>query len=178
MANEIKIEIWKNIKEYPNYKVSSLGKIKRIKTYVPGKNGSERTLPEMIKAVKPNKKGYLMAKLTNKHGNKNVSVHRIVATAFIKNSSNLPEINHKNCIKSDNRVDNLEWCTTKQNVHHAMKNGLRHPTLSNKQIIAIRSILSRNKNITQTDIANRYNVHQSTICKIANNQRRTIIFNE
>lgn len=53
-----------------------------------------------------------------------VRVHRAVATCFIPNPNNLPEINHKNGIKTDNRAENLEWCTKMQNREHAMKNGL------------------------------------------------------
>lgn len=50
-------------------------------------------------------------------------VHRYVALAYIPNPLNLPEINHKNCNKLDNRVQNLEWCTRKENAAHAIANG-------------------------------------------------------
>ena len=100
-------EEWKEIKGYPNYMVSNKGNVKSLNYRHTGRE-------KMLK-LSVNNKGYLIVKLYKNRKLKNLRVNRLVAEAFISNPNNLPQVNHKNEIKDDNRVENLEWCDAKYN---------------------------------------------------------------
>lgn len=114
-------EIWKDIKGYENlYQVSNYGRIKSIcHSWIGfGKDIICKT-KEKIRAVKTNKAGYEQVILFKNNISKTFLVHRLVAEAFIPNPNNLPQINHKNCLKTDNRSTNLEWCDATYNINYA-----------------------------------------------------------
>jgi hypothetical protein len=126
-------EIWKPIKGFEGlYEVSNLGRIKAL-TRKKNCNRGWGWIKEHI--MKPTNcgTGYYRVPLTNKdHIKKYYLVHRLVAQTFIDNPSNLPQVNHINGDKSNNGVDNLEWCTREDNIKHAYKIGLNP---SRKKII-------------------------------------------
>lgn len=103
------MERWKLIEEYPNYEVSSEGKIRNRLT--------GRILKEVIK-TKRSRYGYRYVFLFKNSNRKMKLVHRLVAKAFIPNPNNYPQINHKDENSLNNRVENLEWCTQKYNMNY------------------------------------------------------------
>lgn len=84
-----------------------------------------------ILSPKINRDGYLRIQIWNKNKCEFVGIHRLIAETFIPNPENKPFINHKNGDKQNNRVENLEWCTQKENIQHSLKMGLSKPSPRN-----------------------------------------------
>ena len=115
-------EIWKDIKGYEGlYQVSNTGKVKSLEKLKWNGRGYQK-LPERIMKGKKCGRGYLQVRLFKDGKSKNYYLHRLVAVAFIPNPDNLPQVNHRNEIKTDNCVDNLEWCDAKYNSNYGTKN--------------------------------------------------------
>lgn len=101
-------EEFKDIKGYEGlYQISNLGRVKSLNYRHTGR--------EKILKLKIDKDGYLLICLYKNGKQKFFTIHRLVAEEFIPNPNNLPQVNHKNEIKDDNRMENLEWCTVKYN---------------------------------------------------------------
>lgn len=107
--------MWEDIPDYEGlYQVNQVGQIRSLKF------GKKKRLK-----FQENEKGYLCVKLYKNGKRKEYKVHRLVASTFIPNVDNLPVVNHKNGVKSDNRVENLEWTSYSGNNQHAYDTGLR-----------------------------------------------------
>jgi len=115
---------WRPVSGYEGfYEVSSLGKIRSVERDVPYPEGrSSRKLASKIIRPSSDKDGYLGVSLYKNGISRTYKVHRLVASAFIPNPENFPDVNHKNEIKDDNRVENLEWCTREYNVNYGDRN--------------------------------------------------------
>lgn len=148
----------KPIPEYPMYWVTPWGKVFSL-------------YGRKVQELKPGTKagGYNFVGLYGKDGTAYHMIHRIVASAFIPNLGNLPEVNHKDGDKKNNHVNNLEWCTRQQNSEHAVrlglyKSGSKHPhsILTADQVRAIRS----DTNGSYRVIGKRYGCSAQTVCNV------------
>lgn len=189
-TGELIPEIWKDVEGYEGYyQVSNYGRIRsterKINYVSESRNGNKFesffTKPETITKGTDNGKGYMFVSLTKNGERKNFYVHRLVAKAFVDNPQQKPQINHKNCDKSDNKALNLEWVTLKENMQHASENGLLrcseyqkeqtsksnrgsghgNSKLTEPDIIKIRDM--RKDGLTYKEIAQRFNVNRATI---------------
>lgn len=164
------MEVWKDIPGYEGYyqastegRVRSLSRIRMDGAYKPGKVLNKNRLRD----------GYEQVALCKDRKRDYEKVHRLVALTFIPNPDNKPQVNHKNGIKHDNRLENLEWVTPRENTMHAYNVlGIKHPhpprgtpskqrKFTDEQVEAIRKDPR-----TRTAIAKDYGVCEQTICNI------------
>jgi hypothetical protein len=118
---------WKKIPNYSLYHASTDGEIKTFNWKNKGK--------EAIMKPAKDEKGYLRTMLKDDSGRiKTIKVHRIIAFTFLDKDTGMDEVNHKNGIKDDNRIENLEWSNRSKNVKHAFDLGLCTP-LSRRKVI-------------------------------------------
>lgn len=149
------MEVFKSIDGYVSlYEVSNLGNIKSLKSN------------KFLKGSFDNQ----FYKRVTFFDKKCFKIHRLVALAFIPNPENKPQVNHINGIKTDNRVENLEWCTGLENMQHAYNNNLvplmkgeknGRSKLTEKQILDIRKSTDTVKNLSYI-----YNVSTSLLYQI------------
>ena len=155
-------EIWLPVKGYEGYyEVSNLGKVlsSRGCMRVPTKS----------------KLGYMRMNLSARGLARTFPVHRLVATAFLNNPEGKREVNHIDGDKTNNKVSNLEWCTSSENKYHAIQTGLlpvkrgadsNRAKLSNIEVEFLRYFVS--KGFTQVEVADIFGISKSVTSNIVN----------
>lgn len=162
------IEIWMPIENFERYEVSSLSRIRSVDAMIKtGRGGLSLFQSTLLKSVI--RKGYATVNLSKEGRHYIRSVHRLVAEAFIPNPDNLPQVNHKDGNKLNNLIDNLEWCTPRENTRHALATGLAHhgkgeqmgsTKLSEAQVIEIRKQAGI---VSNPELAKMFSVSESNI---------------
>ena len=116
-------EIWKPIKGYEGfYEVSNMGRVRSLDRFVGARNNKLRLLKGKILSFGDNGHGYKTVNLSKNNNTALKYVHRLVASTYLQNIENLPEVNHIDEKLENNRVDNLEWCTAKYNANYGTRN--------------------------------------------------------
>lgn len=119
------MEIWKDIKGFEGmYQISNLGRVKSLDRAVKQRNDSFQIKKGLLIKQTKNHKGYPLTCIRKDNKTYAKSTHRLVAETFMPNPDNKEQINHIDGIKTNNHVDNLEWMTGKENIKHAIDNGL------------------------------------------------------
>ena len=156
-------EVWKDIPEYEGvYQVSNLGRVKSLNY---NREGIERVLKPS-----PNNYGHYQVNLYRGGARKMNSVHRLVMLAFIGESD--LEVNHINGIKTDNRLENLEYCTHTENTQRAYSTGLiiitrgENHHKSKLTEAQARQIKYEHRGLTQQTIAEIYGISRSLVSHI------------
>lgn len=151
-------EIWKRIEWAPDYEISNYGRVKSYKR--------DKINGKLIK-LQTNCAGYVQIQLFNPYIRKwkKTGVHRLVVETFISNPENKPQVNHINENKTDNRVDNLEWTTAKENANH----GTRNEKISKK----VRCIETDKVYYNLGQASKELNISQASISMACNGRRKT-----
>lgn len=172
------IEQWKAVVGYEGfYEVSDQGRVRSVDRFVKNNygDGSQHRVKRrgIVMKVRENRYGYLYLVISKQGKPKTISVHRLVAMAFIGEITDGLEVNHIDGCKTNNRVENLEIVTHAENIHHAMRTGLRNnkgerhnrAKLTETQVLEIRAKMDGGA--SGTVLAEEYGVYYTAIYKIA-----------
>ena len=180
MISPSEVEVWKQIPGEPNYEVSTFGNVRSIDRvvqvrYKDGTTFERKLKGKLLTPQLDGRKNYLHVQL----GKNNIrNIHRLVALTFIPNPKCLPEVNHIDENKTNNRVDNLEWCDRKYNATYGNRaeggrganNSMSKIDQKTAQEIKD-SFIPYDKEFGVTGLAKKYGLSQTHVCAITKGRR-------
>lgn len=172
-------EIWKDIVGYEGlYQVSNFGRVRSLDRFVKGSHNNLKPVKGKILNPEKTQFGYLQVSLSRKNlKHKRFKVHRLVADSFIANPFNLPQINHKDEDKMNNRVDNLEWCDSFYNQNYGTCGERKHKHLINhpQMSIAVEQLTVSGEHIafypSMKEAGRQTGIKQGSISKVCSGER-------
>lgn len=152
MFSEDKYGIWTDVKGFEGvYAVSTKGYVMSLSRTIWNGKSYFKSKDKLIKGNMIGK-GYIQVALRKNKKKHMHLIHKLVANAFIPNTENYPQINHKDGNKTNNNVENLEWCDNSQNQLHAWRTGLQKPHIAGKPMKSVR-LYTNNESILFNSIA-------------------------
>jgi hypothetical protein len=144
------MEVWKSVKGYEGlYEISNYGRVKSLRFINNNVNKEKVTFI----AITDNGNGYKIGSLSDKGKRKNQYIHRLVAQHFLPNDLNKPIVNHLDRDTSNNKYDNLQWCTQRENILYSANIIGRDSIIEKSKATRLRNILARNDEYTLQIIA-------------------------
>ena len=169
-------EVWKDIQGYEGYfQVSNLSNVRSLDRITIGRYGMQKRKGKLM-TQHIDQDGYMKVGITKEKVRKHYFVHRLISIAFINNSGNKAQINHKDGNKQNNSLSNLEWCSITENNNHALNSGLRkmpngnnhsNAKITEDEAIWIKYMTNGQKLQELVDI---FGICKATICKIKTNK--------
>lgn len=175
MTDKAEKEIWKTYPDYSFIEASNLGRIRTKDRYVTVKGQGERLIKGRVLKQQPQKGGYIQVQFSVCGKMVRLYVHRIVAICFLPNPNNYPEVNHKDCDPTNNRWDNLEWCTHQENIAYRDRLGHFVNNTQKKHVFAVN--LETGKVLlfeSQTEAARQLGVDQGNLNNVVNGKMNQI----
>lgn len=170
--------VWKTYPEIDFLQANQFGEVRTLDHYTTYKDGRRGFIKGHVLKQRPNKQtGYLQVSISANGKHVTLNTHRVVATCFLPNPDNLPQVNHKDCDRTNNNVDNLEWCTQQYNNAYREKYGTPAKEYTKKQKKPLFAVNLETLKVTYFEslgeAARQLGICKGNISKVVKGQYRT-----